>query len=766
MSKVESQKVKIKSSEFNVQRLTFRVLFLLLTFFFCQSIEAQSSDTLLPSSIPDSLSPTTRPRVGVVLSGGGARGFAHIGALKVIEESGLPIDYIAGTSMGSIIGGLYAMGYDLETMTRLTKEQDWNAVMSDAIPQKYISIDEKMMDRHYLATFPFRDKKIKMKSAIYNGEMINLLLARLTSPAYEIRNYSELPIPFLCIAADIENAEAYEMTRGNLQRSIRASMSIPFYFAPVEVDGRLLIDGGMRNNFPVQNLRDKGIDIIIGVNVQRDFHKKEELNSLAKILDQMIAMTDIDANIKAMEEVDIHIKPSLSKYGMMDFNNYDTIIALGEEAAMEYLPQMKRLADSIRAIQDYSIERPNVKPLDTIYVVELQIEGVKDENANFIRKSFSRHYPTYMTIDEVETSIMRIYATGYYNDIWYELKPANKGVTLKLHCKEKEEESVSVAAHYDTDYGIGILANLTLKNAFNFPKRSTLSADINIAEDPYFKMRFHSNVSQKFKYGTDLSVISLFMNQYYDRTINNSYSVQDNKFDLFMEVMPTLEQQLRLGAVANYVHLRDNLIHTVKSDNYDFISYVYLNYHIDNEDSPTYASRGWKMNVNAKYLMPFIEMDNGAKMKPSIVVRANMNANFAIGKRHSLKIAATVGSSIREDEIPLSYQFFVGGQSHMNYFDNIISFEGLRFTQLYGEQIALAKISWQYNFYRDLYVIANVNGGYVADEYRNWFVDDNFAIGCGLTLGMKTMAGPIEVSLMGSNKCSNLIGFLNVGYWF
>ena len=292
MSKVESQKVKIKSSEFNVQRLTFRVLFLLLTFFFCQSIEAQSSDTLLTSSIPDSLSPTTRPCVGVVLSGGGARGFAHIGALKVIEESGLPIDYIAGTSMGSIIGGLYAMGYDLETMTRLTKEQDWNAVMSDAIPQKYISIDEKMMDRHYLATFTFRDKKIKMKSAIYNGEMINLLLARLTSPAYEIRNYSELPIPFLCIAADIENAEAYEMTRGNLQRSIRASMSIPFYFAPVEVDGRLLIDGGMRNNFPVQNLRDKGIDIIIGVNVQRDFHKKEELNSLAKILDQMIAMTD------------------------------------------------------------------------------------------------------------------------------------------------------------------------------------------------------------------------------------------------------------------------------------------------------------------------------------------------------------------------------------------------------------------------------------------------------------------------------------------
>ena len=149
----------------------------------------------------------------------------------------------------------------------------------------------------------------------------------------------------MCVATDLETAEAYEMTKGNLQRSIRASMSIPFYFTPVEVDNRLLVDGGLRNNFPVQNLRERDVDIIIGVNVQRDFRKKEDLNSLAKIMDQIIALTDIDANIKAREEVDIHIKPKISKYGMMDFNSYDTIIALGEETAREFLPQMKRLAD-------------------------------------------------------------------------------------------------------------------------------------------------------------------------------------------------------------------------------------------------------------------------------------------------------------------------------------------------------------------------------------------------------------------------------------
>ena len=483
-------------------------------------------------------------------------------------------------------------------------------------------------------------------------------------------------------------------------------------------------------------------------------------------MDQIIAMSDIDAYTRAKEETDIYIKPELAKYGMMDFNSYDTIIAIGEKAAREYLPQLKRLADSIRNIQDYKIERPDVKPLDSVYVVALKINGVKEENANFIRKSIGKNYPAKIAIHDIENSIMSIYATGYYKDIWYDLSPAAKGVNLVIHCKEKEEESVSIAAHYDTDYGIGILANITLKNAFKFPKRSTLSADINIAEDPYFKLRFHSNLSQKFKYGADLSMTSLFMNQYSDRTINNSYSVQDNKLDLFIEYMPTLQQQFRIGIVGNYVHLRDNLVHVVGSDNYDFISHAYFNYHIDNENSPTFASSGWKLNINGKYIIPVIKLEDGSQMKNSFIIRADLNGAIAIMKRHSLKLGVTVGSSFGINELPLSYKFFVGGQSHMKYFDNIISFEGLRFTQLYGDNIAIGKISWQYNFYGNFYAIASFNGGYITDDYSRWFSDDSFVFGGGLTLGMNTVAGPIEVSLMGSNRCSDVIGFFNIGYWF
>ena len=153
-------------------------------------------------------------------------------------------------------------------------------------------------------------------------------------------------------------------------------------------------------------------------------------------------------------------------------------------------------------------------------------------------------------------------------------------------------------------------------------------------------------------------------------------------------------------------------------------------------------------------------------MKNSFIIRADLNGAIAIMKRHSLKLGVTVGSSFGINELPLSYKFFVGGQSHMKYFDNIISFEGLRFTQLYGDNIAIGKISWQYNFYGNFYAIASFNGGYITDDYSRWFSDDSFVFGGGLTLGMNTVAGPIEVSLMGSNRCSDVIGFFNIGYWF
>lgn len=745
-----------------VNKLCLHAAVVCILFLLCfETVDAQQlNDSFSSSEI------LIRPRVGVVLSGGGAKGFAHIGALKVIEEAGIPIDYISGTSMGSVIGGLYAAGYDPDSLIMLIKQQNWDNLMADIIPRKYIPIDEKIMDRHYLATFPFKNKKIQLKSALYEGEMISLLLARLTTPVYRIRDYSKLSIPFICVATDMENANAYEMNEGILYRSIRASMSIPFFFTPVEIDGRLLVDGGVRNNFPVQNLLDKDLDIIIGVDVQRGFYKKEELNSSARILNQIISMTDIDINEKALKNVDYYIHPDVKNFSIMDFNSFDSIIAAGEKAARDVFPQLKHLADSINAIQTYKRKRPHIMPLDTVYVVGIKINGVDPKNAKYIRKSFAKYYPIYMSINDIETAIMKIYGTGYYDDIWYDLYPEESGAILILHCNEKEEGSAAITAHYDSDLGIGVLVNLSLKNAINYAKRTTVTLDLNIAENPYIKLYYYTNAMQKFKYGAELSAVNLFMNQYENKNIINTYSIQDDRLDIFSEYMPSLEQQLRFGVVFNYSHLRDKLKSIMSSDEYDFFGFAYLKYYLNNEDSPTFASRGWKLNILGKYILPRVKLEDGSMMKSSLVVRGDLDVSIAIEKNNSLKLGLCVGSSIGNVEPPINYQFFIGGQSNMKYFDNFINFEGLKFTQLYGDNMVLGKASWQYNFYKNFYAIATCNCGYISKNYNEWFSGENFIIGYGLTFGVKTLAGPIEVSLMGSNKNSEPNGFINVGYWF
>ena len=216
--------------------------------------------------LEDSLS--RRPKVGVVLCGGGAKGFAQIRILKAMDEAGVPIDYIAGTSIGSIIGALYAIGYDPDTIEKLVREQDWNRILYDVFPENVEPVEKKIYDRRYLATFPISNGKMKIKSSFVEGVYVNLLLSRLMLPAHKIHDYHDLPVPFFCIGTDVEHATQYEMNSGDLPRSVRASMSIPFLFQPVRIDDRLLVDGGMVNNFPVRNMEEHGADIIIGIDLE------------------------------------------------------------------------------------------------------------------------------------------------------------------------------------------------------------------------------------------------------------------------------------------------------------------------------------------------------------------------------------------------------------------------------------------------------------------------------------------------------------------
>jgi NTE family protein len=741
------------------------LLMLLVSLFSFYNIEAQEvNDSVKPKNVRH------RPKVGVVLCGGGAKGFSQIPILRAIDQAGVPIDYIGGTSIGSIMGALYAVGYDPDMMEQLVREQDWNQVIYDRVPRILMPVDQKMYERQYLATFPIKDKKLKVKSSLVEGVYVNLLMSRLMLPASDIHDFNKLSVPYFCIATDVEHACQYEMNKGNLARSVRASMSIPFFFKPVAMDDKLLIDGGMVNNFPVRNMKEHGADIIIGVDLEDATIPASQIDNSLGLLESMMNLSSLEESLYARANCDIYIRPNLHGRNMLSFNDFDSIIQFGEDAAREFYPQLQTLATFLNDFEPVEIDRPHVQPVDTLYVVNVNVDGISNKHKVRVVREFGKTFPMKMSVDYIQEVMLRLYASGYYEDLWYEMSNTPRGVILTLHCKEREDQSLSFSIHYDNNYGIGALVNYTMKNIWNSLNRATLSLDVNIAENPYLKASLNKRQGKVFRFGADLSVVSLSMSQYDNNRITNSYSIQSNSMDLNMQIVPSLTQQIRLGAVADYVHMKDLVGNSGLSTDYSFYSYLYFNYFYSNEDVPNFARRGWRINLSGKCMLYEGANNDGTltsvKTNPSFLVHGSVVKAFAMGKRFSLKFGLEGGTKIGETEVPLFYQFMVGGQSKMKYYDNIMTFTGLNFIEKMVDHIAIGRMSWQWRFYKIFYTTVNFDCGYMSDVYDDWFDDNSFVAGAGLTLGADTMIGPVEVSLMGSNINSGPVGFINVGFWF
>ena len=728
-------------------------------------------DNVMAQSVKDKA--TKRPKVGVVLCGGGAKGFAEIPILKAIDKAGVPVDYIAGTSIGSIIGSLYAVGYDPDVIEKMVREQDWNQIIYDKIPLVYLPVDKKIETRQYLATFPITNGKIKMKSSMVDGVYVNMLLSRLMMPADKNHDYRKLPVPFFCIATDVEKACQYEMDKGNLSRSVRASMSIPFLFRPVSLDGKLLIDGGMVNNFPVRNMKEHGVDIIIGIDLEDASIPASQIDNSFELLMSLMNLSSLEESMYARRHCNIYIKPDLHGRNMLSFNDFDSIIQFGREAADEFYPKFKRLADSLQSIKPYKVHRPHVQPVDSIYITEVQVDGVSDNHKDVVAKEFGKSFPQKMAISDIEETIIKLRASGYYENIWYNIEETKKGKVFRLHCQEIADMTAAVAVHYDNNYGIGALVNLTMKNLLERLNRATLSIDLNIAENPYLKVKFNKHHRKYFRFGVDMSIYSLSIGQYDDRKMTNSDSIQDNKLDIYTLLVPNLKNQFRLGAVADLVHMRDLLGDNGLSGNYNLYSYLYLNYYYENLDAPSFARHGWRINMTGKMVF-FNGVADDVTMaglsnegiQSSFITYVDVLKMIPVGSKSAIKFELEGGMKIGTAEAPMFYQFMVGGQSQMKYLDNILVFSGLDFTSKIIDHIAVNKIAWQWNFYKSLYSTLHIDYGYLSDTYNNWFDPNSFVIGYGLSLGVDTMLGPVEVNMMGSNINSGVTGFINVGYWF
>ncbi|MBG0781528.1 MAG: patatin-like phospholipase family protein [Bacteroidales bacterium] len=704
-----------------------------------------------------------RPKLGLVLSGGGAKGFAHIGAIRVFEEAGLNFDYIGGTSMGSIIGGLYALNYHPDTMAKIMGQQNWNTLMADKIPRRFIPIEEKSNADRFVATFPIKQRKLQMRQGLYNGQMIESLLAYYTSQSYQYNSFKDFPVPFICIGTDLEDGSSVLLDKGVFHKALRASMSIPSYFTPVQFNDRLLVDGGVVNNYPVKDVKAMGADVIIGVDVQTGLHHPEQLNSMVKIIDQVTAFYRMEANKLGIEQTDIYIKPELGNFDVMSFEDYDSIISLGEIAARKMLPRLKRLADSLDQLGP-GLERHLIgRPLDSVFVSSIQYRGLDKVSLNFLEGALQIKAREWLKLKDLSMGIMQAYGSGFFETVSYHFLPDIEGVVLIVEVVEAGSGILGAGVHYDSDYKVALLLNGSFKNVFI--RGSKLFVDLNLGENPRVSGFYLIDRGKKPGFGLRLTSFGLDFNQYDKNNVVDVFSTNQNKIELFTQLSRKNTLQFRTGLEFEYIKLISNLDPT-SSNNYNSFLTLFVNWIADTYDRSSFPTRGIQFNLKGKFIVPVAQNWEEDFFSNAWMFQMRFAQNSPLSKRSTFRSIINAGFTIKDNLPPPQHWFILGGQSYSNYYDGFIPFTGLRFIEESGLYNLVGSFAWQYNIHRRFYLTLKWDLGFISDDIEDMMRNPNLISGFGITAGYDSFIGPVELSLMGSNQNNGMLSFLNIGYWF
>ncbi|MDB4584923.1 patatin-like phospholipase family protein, partial [Draconibacterium sp.] len=374
-----------------------------------------------------------RPKIGLVLSGGGAKGVAHIGVLKAMEEAGLTPDYITGTSMGSIMGGLYSAGYSADELEELVLNVNWDNILTNKIPLNKVVYEEKDYYGRYLLDFYLKNKKLQFPSGVIEGQALMELFSEVTRSVHHITDFNDLPIPFACVASNIVTGEPVVLNKGSLALSMRASMAIPTVFTPVKIDGKLLVDGGLVRNMPVDEVKAMGADIVIGVFVGTDLSAEEDLKSLVSILTQSAFITSArDAEIQ-LNECDILVRPNLDGLSTSSFQKSSEILERGVTAGKEYVEIFRQLADSLKQFGPlHKVVKPEIQ--ETYVFDKIEIEGNKIITDEFIIGKMKFEPGDELSIDEIHDRIGMTYGTQYFERVTFQIlgEPGNRILKLQI----------------------------------------------------------------------------------------------------------------------------------------------------------------------------------------------------------------------------------------------------------------------------------------------------------------------------------------------
>jgi NTE family protein len=706
--------------------------------------------------------PAARPRIGVALSGGGARGGAHVGVLQVLEELHVPVDAVAGTSMGALIGGLYAAGVPIDRLERVLRGADWGDLLDDRPPYRELVYRRKEDAARYLVDFElgFRKGKLRQPRGLRAGQKLAFEARVLLLDTPREPDFSKLPVPFCATATDVETGDRVILDHGDLVESILASVAVPGVFAPVAIDGRLLVDGGIVDNLPVDLVRGEGADVVIAVDVGTPLASREKLGSMFAVLGQTLTFLTRKNSDASLADADLVVTPDLTGISSGDFESTPQAITRGREAALAARAALSRYSLDDAAWAEYVARRSRPAPAEH-RIGAIRVEGNQEVDSRLILAHMHVKPGDLLDAAALRKDMERIYGLDYFQRVTVDVVPESGGDTLVLHVEEKTwgptymRFGLEVVDDLEGDarYAVRTSITRTLINRYGLEWRN----DLQLGSTQIVR----SELYQPLDFAGRFFISPWIQGQretqpvFVDGARVADYDIRSAGVGIDLGTQFGSLGEIRLGVNTAKVHTDvETGAPTLPSVDVD-AGGVSFRVALSTLDRPTIATHGGEFRGGVDFSRTALGADANYE-------RAFAGGSYFFGRgRHTGFVVADAGSNLGST-LPVYDQFTIGG---------LFSLGGYSEGEFRGQYFATAKLGYHYRiaslpagFGQGVYVAGLLEGGNVWDTSAD-ISASNLRYSFTAIVGADTIIGPMLFAYAVAEGGSNRL-YLTVGRTF
>lgn len=694
-------------------------------------------------------------KVGLVLSGGGAKGIAHIGVIEKLQEAGVRIDYITGTSMGSMIGGLYAIGYTTDQLIDMARSNNWDNLFTERPNRRYSSNYHREFDGRTTASFPIREEKLALPVGIISGQNIYTFLSRITWPAHGTKNFDDFPIPFATMATELETGKSVLFRSGYLPDAMRASISIPSLIKPHTIDGTAYIDGGLSNNLPVDEIRKMGADYVIAVNVAAPLMPMDSLQTFSDVFNQAMNYRMNERIDQQKINADIYITPEgINRFEIIDFGKVDELLEIGRNSGDAHFHEFKSIADR----QNHPAPlRVGVGESSALPFNNLIIKGNDQISDEFIREELLFRSGIFLSPETIEERITKLYSSELFDHITYRVLPDTPNYyNLQINVEESKVDVLKVGLRYETQTQASLLFSSHFQN-FLYTGSTTrlvlrLGSELRFKVDHLTYRALGSRFALRSTFLYESENIDIYSGGEARARFKNHIGRLEISMGNYLGSNYFFMLGIRQDFQENHNLINPEFIEPTDTDHHS----VFGRFKIDRFNRNSYPTDGHKLIAEVNYSSP-VFLSSTDFSRYSLLWDALYNVHENVTLRHLL-----FGGFTRGEELPWNLWYSV---NRLDPIFGYIRFGGFNRYELTSRNVQMASLGIQLEPFYHRFFNLDVYAGRFMNQWDLDFNPDSIDVGLSVSAGALTILGPLK-AIISTSKQHKILGELQIGYTF